>query len=373
MKLESVPVAKPVLVAGAVAAVLWAAAGDLSPPSGPIAPTQRTPIGANTTPGDNDGTPSVYKISAAGSYYLTGNVAGESDKIGIEIAASGVTLDLNGFDLVGVAGSLDGVRTTVTDLTNIAVVNGSVRNWGGMGVNLAFAPFPSHNGRVADVVASGNGNTGIFAGSNSVVTRCNARQNTGFGIATGAGSTITQCAASGNSVNGFQGSGSCTIADSAAYQNVGLGIATGGGSTITRCSATDNGSHGIFTHIGTVVTDCFAGYNGGDGINAWRDTTVRGNSCVLNGDSGAGAGIHVTAADNRIEGNNCTNNDWGISVDGPGNFIARNTCSGNTTTNWSVAAGNVCLVVTATAGAAIVGDSGGSAPGSTDPNANFTY
>jgi parallel beta-helix repeat protein len=365
-------VAKIVFVGAILATGFWVSAGDLNPPAGPIAPTQRTPIGPNTTPGDADATPSSYKISAAGSYYLAGNITGESGKIGIEIAASGVTLDLNGFELLGVAGSVDGVRTTVADLTNIAVVNGSVRNWGGKGVDLAFAPFPSHNGRVADVIASGNGNTGIFAGANYVVTRCTARQNGGFGIATSSGSTITNCAATGNTVNGFQGSGGCTIADCAAYLNVGNGIGSGGGSTITRCSATDNGGYGIFAHVGTVVTDCFAGYNTGDGIVAFMHATIRGNSCVLNGDPGDGAGIHATAADNRIEGNNCTLNDRGIDVDVGGNFIARNTCSGNTT-NWDVAAGNVCLVVSGTTGAAILGDSGGSAPGSTDPNANFTY
>lgn len=65
-------------------------------------------------------------------------------------------------------------------------------------------------------------------------------------------------------------------------------------------------------------------------------------------------------------------NDRGIDVAGGGNFITRNTASGNTL-NWKVGAGNVCLVVQATTGAAINGDSGGTAPGSTDPNANFTY
>ena len=57
-------------------------------------------------------------------------------KHGIEIAASGVTLDLNGFDLVGIAGmgAFDGVNATAVGLTNIAVLNGSVRNWGDEGV-----------------------------------------------------------------------------------------------------------------------------------------------------------------------------------------------------------------------------------------------
>src|SRR3990172_7801801 len=95
--------AKPVLVAATVATILWVSAGDLNPPPGPITPTQRTPIGASTTPGDAD---SLFKITSPGSYYLTGNITGVGapSMNGIEIAASGVKLDLMGFDLVGVPG-----------------------------------------------------------------------------------------------------------------------------------------------------------------------------------------------------------------------------------------------------------------------------
>src|SRR5690606_18106937 len=88
-----------------------AVAGPLNPPAGPVAPTHktltevepRTPINAANTPGDAD---SVYRIFQPGSYYLTGNIVGQAGKRGIEIASSNVTLDLNGFALQGVPGSL---------------------------------------------------------------------------------------------------------------------------------------------------------------------------------------------------------------------------------------------------------------------------
>src|SRR5881392_43776 len=94
------------------AAVLHA--GPLNPPAGPVASSYktltevepRTAISAANTPGDSD---SLFKITQPGSYYLTGNIQGVSGKHGVEIAASGVTLDLNGFDLLGAPGSLDGV------------------------------------------------------------------------------------------------------------------------------------------------------------------------------------------------------------------------------------------------------------------------
>ena len=126
-------------------------AGPLNPPAGPVTSTGKTTqeifdkvasaepriaINAANTPGDAN---SLFKITTRGSYYLTGNITGVANKHGIEIAASGVTLDLNGFDLVGVPamGAFDGVRATaVGGQNNIAVVNGSVRNWGQDGINL---------------------------------------------------------------------------------------------------------------------------------------------------------------------------------------------------------------------------------------------
>src|SRR5262249_51241586 len=87
------------------------AQGTLTPPGAPASTKKplhqlqpRTPVYATHTPGDTD---ILFKITQPGSYYLTGNVTGVNAKHCVEIASSGVTLDLNGFDLVGVPGSLD--------------------------------------------------------------------------------------------------------------------------------------------------------------------------------------------------------------------------------------------------------------------------
>src|SRR5216117_1440443 len=132
-------------VAGLVVVVgtLASLAGPLDPPAGPVAPTGKTlgevepriAVNAANTPGDSN---SLFKITQPGSYYLTGNITGVANKHGIEIAASGVTLDLNGFDLLGAPGSLDGVSvTTAAVQSNITVFNGSVRAWGDKGIDLA--------------------------------------------------------------------------------------------------------------------------------------------------------------------------------------------------------------------------------------------
>jgi len=359
------------------AANYMALAGPLDPPPGPVAPTHKTlsevepriAINSTNTPGDPD---SLFKITQPGSYYLPGNVLGMAGKHGIEIEVLAgvpfVTIDLMGFELVGVFGSLDGIRAGVGGTRNVAIRSGTVRDWGGSGINISN----SANNLLTDLRAYGNGSSGIVAGPASIVTGCTVQSVGGDGIFAEAGSTVSNCSASQNTGNGIRTGGGCTVTNCSASTNVGHGIFGGNGCTVSNCSAYENIGSGITVDSGSTVADCTARSNTLDGILCTSQSVVRGNTCTLNGTGGDGVGIHATSSGNRVEGNNCTLADRGIDVDGTGNFIARNTCSGNTT-NWDVVAGNICLVVSAATSAAIVGNSGGTDPGSTDPNANFTY
>jgi hypothetical protein len=82
-------------------------------------------------------------------------------KHGIKIAARGVTLDLNGFDLVGVPamGSFDGVTVAVANLTDIAVLNGSVRTWGDEGVDFGAVSQLNSLAKYRKRPKDSNGNT----------------------------------------------------------------------------------------------------------------------------------------------------------------------------------------------------------------------
>lgn len=331
-----------------------ALAGPLAPPAGPVAPTPgpepRIAVNATNTPGDAD---SVFKITQPGSYYLTGNINGVVGKHGIEIVAIGVTLDLNGFELAGVPamGAFDGVSATVPNLKNIAVLNGSVRNWGASGVDLGSS---ASNGRVDGVRASVNAGNGISVGIGCAVSNCSAYLNSLGGIATGTGCTVFNCSAYGNAGNG-------------------IGVATGG--TVSFCSAYENVGYGISANNGSTVADCTARANTLDGIACVSGCVIRGNNCQASGLGGDGAGIYASGSDTRVEGNNCTSADRGIHVDDDGNIIIRNTCAGNGI-NWVIVANNVVGPIidrTAPASAAISGDSAPDSTGSTHPNANFTY
>ncbi len=371
-------------------------AGPLNPPAGPVTstpgPEPRTVINAANTPGDAD---SLFKITQPGSYYLTGNITGVTGKHGIEIVASGVTLDLNGFDLNGVAGSLDGVSTTVSHLTSIAVLNGSIRNWGDEGVDASFFTTTGcriervhasanlgsgiavgPDARVSHCAASGNGVSGIRAGSGSRVSDCVAFENVGDGINTGSSSAVTGCTARDNTLTGILVGLGSTVSACTSQGNDGSGISTGVGCTIVNSAAYSNLGSGFAVGGSGTITNCTARFNTRNGISVTSGVLVLNNTCSNNrGSGGDGAGINATAGDNRIEGNVCTSNDRGIDIDAAGNIIIKNTCTSNLT-NWTIAAGNSigAIVVAGTNGAAVNGNGPiASTLGSTDPNANFTY
>jgi parallel beta-helix repeat protein len=379
---------------------LIALAGPLNPPAGPVSPTYKTlgevepriAISAATTPGDAD---SVFKISLPGSYYLTGNFQGVTAKHGIEIAASGVTVDLNGFEILGVPGSLDGISATLAGIKNLCVHSGSILAWGDRGIDFATggvlgssvrdvrATFngtvgiaAGAGGSLSGCTASNNGTHGFAVGAAAVVTGCTAVANGGSGFSNDPGVALSGCAASDNGSHGFLIGAVATVSGCTAYSNTADGFAGTSDVTLTGCTADRNGRNGIWAPATSVVSGCSALYNAADGIKIGDQCLVLGNTCAENGTGpGGGAGIHVTNIDNRIEGNTCISATRGIHVDAGGNLIFRNSCADNTT-NWVLAAGNVfgpILDRTAPGSAAVSGNSAPDSTGSTNQNANFSF
>ncbi|MCB9846645.1 MAG: hypothetical protein H6811_11755 [Phycisphaeraceae bacterium] len=378
-----------------------AVAGPVDPPGGPVQPSfktlteiePRTPL--QSLPGS---TQAIHVISQPGSYYLTGPVVGQSGKHGIQITADDVTLDLNGFTLQGVSGSLDGVSTgnLVVPINNLAIRNGVVRNWGRRGISADQA----NNAVIDSIRAFANGDTGIRAGfgispptgpivrncvsqanaldgihaENGVVESCVSMDNFGRGISA-LGSSVSNCTASTNDTDGIGGSGSVvncvavgngidgihmsgTVADSRTSSNQGDGIEVTPGSVVRDCRSTFNAGHGVLADTSATIRGNAVRDNQMDGIRVNSGCLVQENVC----ESNVGSGIRTTQDNNRIQSNTLTLNGAGLRVDLGGNLIIQNSASDNAT--------NFALFGANTAGPIL---SGGGTIVSTSPWANFEF
>ena len=116
-------------------------------------------------------------ITNAGSFYLAANLTGSPGQSGIIIQVDNVTVDLNGFTLLGAAGSGAGIAVN-TNLQNIVLINGVLRGWGLAGV----AALGATGVRAEHLLATRNAGAGLAVGLNSVVADCLVTANGSDGI-----------------------------------------------------------------------------------------------------------------------------------------------------------------------------------------------
>ncbi len=334
---------------------MFSNAGNLNP-SAPPAPTMKTLdeiyTKIDTVEADaripvqslsGSGT-ALYTISQSGSYYLTGNINGVVDKHGIEITSSDVTIDLNGYLLIGAGkftGAIgDGIYGTDYRIT---VTNGSLTNWRNNAINV------SSSNQLRNIKVRDNGADGIIAGSNAVVIECTSQHNEGSGITAGDNSIIRNCSSTENELSGFSLGRKCAINNCVASNNYsGVGIGAGNESIIENCVAEGNGTsgeHGITIGGDSIVTSCVANDNDGRGIYCGSDCLV--SNCMVEGNGTDGIyvssgkvsnckvhdnnGIGIEARHKSLViGNVCNGNATGISGH-RGNTIRLNSCSENTT------------------------------------------
>jgi len=344
-----------------------------------------------------------FAITQSGSYYVTTNLVGVAGQNGISINADGVTIDLMGFELRGVGGSLSGIFLNAG--LRVYIYNGTIRGWGQDGVNgnggaasILERLRVASNGRngiainsgshVRQCISSGNTLVGILTSNHVEVDDCISGGNGTHGIQCGTGSNVRRCLTTGNNGSGITGSGldgfnildcnsevnggginiigQAIVRNSFARSNRVSGITVGDGSSVTGCNASDTGTtatptaHGIQVGGGSTVRDCTTRNNGGDGINATFGCTVVNNTCRDNlgdnievsqeclvtgnacDDNLVGislSGVRVSSNNNRIENNTITENLRGLWITSSGNVVVNNTVIRNST-NYVIVNGN---------------------------------
>ena len=351
-----------------------APAGPLLPRVGPVDETYktlqqvepRTPINADTTPGDAD---SLYRIPRSGSYYLTQDLFGVSGKSGIEIAAPGVEIDLNGYQVSGfIFGgppTLDGIRTDGVQ-NNITIVNGTVGLWGRHGIDMRTGP----------------NNT---AGDHALIERVNAIGNSQTGIRTNDAARIALSVASNNGEHGINAIGA-TVTDSIANENGSFGFNVSA-SQVSRCVANSNGSSGI-GGTDSVYTECIASGNTTAGIIGTENIVSRcrvsgstngipcfGNALLTdNVVTGCTSGFYVSGSNSRLERNTTVQCTTGYEIVGQRNFLMSN-LSTQSGTPYDINSNNYFGTIVNRNGVATGSVTGASSPstlGTTDPHANFS-
>ena len=229
-------------------------------PSGPTGPVGPTGAGAPPQVG-TEITVLPFTITQPGAYFLTQSLAGQAGQSGITIQADDVTLDLNGFALTGVPGSLHGVDVS-QPVQNLRLHQGTVRDWGMNGVNGINAVASRFQG----LTCLDNLAVGLITGSDCVVLDCIARGQTSTGLDTLENCLVERCLSTENGSDGIQTSNGSVVRGCVVFNNAEDGIETGDGCVVVDCVARDNGDDGVRSHEAS-VRGCSATINGQDGID----------------------------------------------------------------------------------------------------------
>ncbi len=349
----------------------------------------RTPIPGGTT---------AFTISAAGSYKLCGELTVTTGNV-LAVTTSHVTIDLNGFSIIG-GGSNVGILLN-TGVSNVTIRNGTVRS-----CSVGVSGSVRTNIRVEQVRFVSNSAGGVTIGDGGSLIGCQAEGNGIFGLRAASQCVARDCQShgttgtTGTNGNGIEVGSDANVSGCLGSENAGNGIQVGARARIVNCTANGNSLNGIQASTGSLVSDCNAGLNGGDGINSPSANSsvsilrcnanlntgdgiecgtgclVEGNHCRGNGNgAGDGAGIHITNTDTRVEGNMVASNDRGIDITSAGCLIIRNTAVGNTL-NYTIAANNrygPVIDITTSGTPLVSGSVAADTTTSSHPWANFAY
>jgi hypothetical protein len=323
----------------------------------------RIAINATNTPGDNDGTPSLFKITQPGSYYLTGNVTGVAGKCVIEIASSNVTLDLEGFL---VTGGTSGVQLTSSNssLYNVTVRNGQIAGCSGGGVDGGWGIGSLVDGvnvqhcsgtgiklgvdsRVTDCISSYNAQ-GVYIQGNGLVRSCVTSHNTGAGIVAIDGTTVEGCDTFLNGTRGIDAYNEVLARGCRISHNTGNGFDGSNSCTLDGCTVSGNQGDGVFGYAHLVVRGCSIDNNQGVGVNvAGAACEVLGNSLYNNN----GNGVVITSNNGRVENNHfAANGVNAVQITGTHNTVIRNVASGHLGLPYQVSVNNDCGAIVTSPG-----------------------
>ncbi len=306
-----------------------------------------------------------YTITNAGSYYLSGDVRMTGENVnGINVMADDVTLDLNGFSLLGnfTTNGGCGVYQSISNL-NLVVKNGTVEGWRKPSFQGAGIWAGGTYNRIEHILASHN-DFGIYVEDSGMISECAASSNVVVGVIGGNFVNMSECLADKNGTGGFNAGLGCILRECNACDNSGIrGDTVSGGfeissfALVARCVATRNAYKGICGSHNLLVLSSAADQNFGHGIAITRAASLIANCAAFSNsldginivpEGGSGSPIHgnlvtgCAASRNTDHGIyvrkgsalivDCTagrNGDAGIELDCNGCLVRNNHCRAN--------------------------------------------
>jgi hypothetical protein len=209
-----------------------------------------------------------YKITLPGSYRLSGNLTvPDANTTAIEVNTNNVTIDLNGFSILGpvvcsgfpvTSCSPTGFGVGIHNAASFAVeiANGVIRGMGSFGISMGEAThikgiraisngvggITNNNGTVESSVANSNGGVGIVAFA-AIANEANFNAGDGiqtFGIAVN--NVVFR-----NGANGIETGVTATVNANFARENRGAGINAGCPSSVVSNTLDGNAGGNVFT------------------------------------------------------------------------------------------------------------------------------
>jgi hypothetical protein len=197
-----------------------------------------------------------FTISTPGSYFLTRDVSGPANTgNGITIASDDVTLDLNGFSVVGTSADTSqvhgfGINASLNPAHNIVIRNGVVRDW-----NYGVVGDNAHQSRIESIRALNNKWDGIRGGPDTAITDSSSASNGEYGIVS-FGGTIQRCEVDGNTSAGIHVTDNSVVKDNSVHNSLFDGIDVANNAVVEGNSVIASGGQGIVSSgDGDVIKD----------------------------------------------------------------------------------------------------------------------
>ncbi|CAM3694443.1 right-handed parallel beta-helix repeat-containing protein [Roseateles saccharophilus] len=227
---------------------------------GAILINQARALAGGVSAGDAPGFP--VSINTPGYYVLTSNLTvPNSSTTAIQINANNVTIDLNGFAILG-------PNVCATDGFTVAqpCTQPSGSPYAGVGVDAGTAvAFNVNNTRIINGTIDGMGGIGVFANVNARIEKLNITNCGSYGIYT-FGGVILDTLVRGNGNTGILTTGA-VIRDSRSVFNRGTGIQTGAASSLSGNIVSTNLGYGLLLSGNSRFADNVIDNNNGGNAN----------------------------------------------------------------------------------------------------------